>query len=108
MRQASSQQKLKFSRLKLFGSSKLRFDQSIQVLRNDRLIEALDHFVQEAGDDEPLRRSCRNATGTKIEHFVFVDLAGRGAVSATDIVGENFQAGHRVRFRIVAQKKIAN
>jgi len=29
-------------------------------------------------------------------------------VSATDVVGENFKAGHRVRFGIVAQEKIAD
>src|SRR2546430_7152411 len=32
----------------------------------------------------------------------------RSAVGATDVVGENFEAGHGVGFGVVAQKEIAN
>ena len=44
----------------------------------------------------------------EIEEFVLVDLAGGGAVGASHVVGQNFEAGHRVRFGVVAQEKIAH
>src|SRR5205085_9973699 len=56
-------------------SRKFSVNQALQIFTDRGLIEALDHFIQEAGDDELLRRLCRNATRTKIEHFVFIDLA---------------------------------
>ena len=73
-----------------------------------RLIEALDDFVQETGDDEALGDWSRNAAGAEIEEFVLVDLTGGGAVGAPDVVGQNFEAGHRVRFGVVAQEKVAH
>jgi hypothetical protein len=66
------------------------------------LIEALDDFVQETGDDEVLGDLHRNAAGAEIEEFVFIDLAAGGAVGATDVVGQNFEPGHRVRFGVIA------
>ena len=54
----------------------------------------MDDFVQESGDDEALRNGNRNAAGAEIEEFVLLDLAGGGAVRATDVVGQNFEAGH--------------
>ena len=66
----------------------------MQMRGDSWLIEALNDFVQETGDDEALRDADRNAPGAEIEEFVFVDLAGGGAVGATDVVGQNFEAGH--------------
>jgi len=87
---------------------KFSVDQPIQMRRDRRLIEALDDFVQEAGDDEALSDFCRDTTRMEIKHFLFVDLARRGAVSAADVISQNFEAGHRVRLGVVAQKKVAN
>src|SRR5436190_8989679 len=72
------------------------------------MIEPLNHFVQKSADDEALRDGDGNAAGTEVKKFVFVDLARGGAVSATDVVCENFEAGHRVRFGIITQEKIAD
>jgi hypothetical protein len=62
------------------------------------MIEALNDFVQKTGDDEALCNRHWNTASAKIEKLVFVDLAGGCAVGATDVVGENFQAGRRSRF----------
>ena len=76
----------------------------MQMPRDRWLIEPLNHFVQETGDDEALRDFRRNAATAQIKKFVFIDLAAGRAVRATDIVRQDFEAGHRVRFGIVAQK----
>ena len=73
---------------------KFSVDQLIQMSRNRRLIEALDDFVQETGDDETLGNWNGNAAGAEIKHFVFVDLAGGGAVGATNVIGQNFETRH--------------
>ena len=67
--------------------SKFLFDEAVQMSTNHRMIEALDHFVEESGDEEALGYVCRNAAGAQIEEFVLVDLARGRAVSATDVVG---------------------
>jgi len=50
--------------------------------------------LRKAGDDEALGDFWRDAARAEIKHLFFVDLAGSGAVSATDVVGQNFQTGH--------------
>src|SRR2546423_15394849 len=72
------------------------------------LIEALDDFVQKAGDDETLGNGHGNAAGPEVKHFVLVDLPGRGAMGATNIIGQNLKSGHGVRLRVVTQKKISH
>jgi len=66
------------------------------------MIEALNDLVQETANDETLRDWNGNAAGTQVKKLVFVDLAGGGAVGATDVVGENFEAGHGVGFGVIA------
>ena len=62
----------------------------MQMLSYHWMIETLDDFVQKAGDEQALGYVCRNAAGAQIEELVFVDLARRCAVGATDVVGEDF------------------
>src|SRR5207302_11283188 len=64
---------------------KFSINQTSQILGYGRLIQPLNHFVHEAGDEEALGGFYRNAAGTEIKHFVFVDLSGSGAVGATDV-----------------------
>ena len=49
-----------------------------------------------------------NAAGEKIKHFVFIELAGSGAVTALHVVGEDLETGHGVRLGLVAQEKVAH
>src|SRR5207302_11127575 len=88
--------------------SEFLFNQPMQVRSNRRLIEALDDFVQETGDDEVLGDLHRNAAGAEIKEFVFIDLAAGSAVGATDVVGQNFELGHRVRFGFIAYENVAD
>src|SRR6516164_7123595 len=88
--------------------SELLLDHPIQIFRDRRLIEPLDYFVEKPGDDEALGGLNWDAAGTEIEKFVFVDLAAGGAVSAADVVGQNFEAGHGVGLGVIAQKKISH
>ncbi len=39
------------------------------MITNHRMIEALDHFVEETGDEEALGYFCRNSAGAQIEEF---------------------------------------
>ena len=80
----------------------------MQVRSNRGLIEALDDFVQETDDDEVLGDLDRDTAGPEIEEFVLVDLTAGGAVGATNVVGQNFEPGHRVGFGVIAQEKIAD
>ena len=80
----------------------------MQMCSDRRLIEALDDFVQETGDDEVLGHLYRDTAGAEIEEFVLVDLAAGSAMGATDVVGQNFETGHRVGFGVVAQEEVAN
>src|ERR1044072_855233 len=82
----------------------LLVDQALQVRRDRWLIEALDHFVEKTGHDKALGRLARDAAGTRIEKFVFIDLAARGAVSAPDVVGQNLETGDGIGLGVVAQK----
>jgi hypothetical protein len=47
-----------------------------------RMIEALDDFVQKAGDNKAQGDRDGNAASAQIEKFVFVDLTGSCAVAA--------------------------
>ena len=64
----------------------LLFDEAVQMITNHRMIEALDHFVEESGNEEALGDFRGNSARPQIEKLIFVDLAGRCAVSATDVV----------------------
>ena len=58
------------------------------------VIEALDHFVEESGDEEALSDFRGNPARPQIEKLIFVDLARGCAMGATDVIGEDFEAGH--------------
>ena len=75
-------------------SRKFLLNQPMQMLSYRWMIETLDDFVQKTGDEEALGDLCWNAARAQIKQLVFVDLAGGCAVGATDVVGENFEAGH--------------
>ena len=64
------------------------------MIANHRMIEALDYFVKESGDEKALGDFCGNAAAPKIKKFVFSDLARGCTVGTTDIVGKNFEARH--------------
>ena len=72
------------------------------MLTDGLLIEALNNFVEKAGDQQALGHFRGNAARAQIEKFVFVDLTGSCAVGATDVVGEDFEAGHGVGFGVIA------
>ena len=76
----------------LYGE--LLFDEAVQMITNHRMIEALDHFVEESGDEEALGDFYGNAAGAQIEELVIIDLPGRCAVGATDVIGQNFETWH--------------
>src|SRR6185369_10968943 len=74
--------------------SEFLFDQPMQMCRDRRVIEALDDFVQEAGDEKALRHFCGNAAATQVKQLVFFNLARRRTVGATNIIGKNFETWH--------------
>ena len=50
------------------------FNQPMQMAADCRVIEALDDFVEKAGDEETLGDFCRNAARAQVKHLVFFDL----------------------------------
>lgn len=54
---------------------KLRFDQIVNERGDRGMIETIDDFVEEAGDEKLLRDRRGNAAGEEIEHFVLAELA---------------------------------
>src|SRR5689334_2808247 len=72
------------------------------------MVESLNDLIEKTGHNKALGYGNRDTASTKIEKLIFIDLAGRGTMSATHIIGENFETGHRVGFSLVTQEKIAN
>src|SRR5580704_7226634 len=72
------------------------------------MIEALDDFIQKASHNETLGDRNWNTAGAQVEKLVFVDLPGSRPVGAAHVVGEDFEAGHRIGFCVVTQQKVAN
>src|SRR5205085_11783354 len=78
-------------------------------MRSDRRrAESLNHFVQKAANNEALSQCSPNASRTEIKKFFLVNLAGSCAVSAADVIRQNFQAGHGIRLRIIAEQQVAD
>ena len=50
------------------------FDQAVQMITNHRVIEALNYFVEESGDEQALGDFCGNAAGAQIKQFILIDL----------------------------------
>ena len=78
------------------------------MITNHGVIEALDYFVEESGNEEALGDLRGNSAGAKIKKFVFVDLARGCAMGATDVVRQDFEARHRISFGVIAEEKVAN
>ena len=72
------------------------------------MIEALDDFIQKSGHNETLGDGNWNTAGAQVEKLVFIDLPGSRPVGAADVVGENFEARHRIGFCVVTQQKVAD
>ena len=58
------------------------------------MIESLDDFIQKAGHNETLSDRNWNTAAAQVKKLVFVNLTGSRSVGATDVIGENFEAGH--------------
>jgi len=78
----------------LLASHKLRFDQVVDQRADRGMVEAIDDFVEEAAHEKLFRDRRGNAAGEEIEHLVLAELAGGRAVTAFDVVGQDFEAGH--------------
>ena len=88
--------------------SEFFFDQSLQMRCYRTVIEPFYDFIEETSDYEALSNFRGNAARAQIEEFILIDLAGSCAVGATDVIGENFQARHRIGFGVITQQKIAD
>ena len=73
---------------------KFFLNQPVQVSNDGWLVKALNNFIQKSGDDEALGNGDRNPASAEVKEFVLLNLAGSRAMSATDVVGENFEARH--------------
>ena len=76
-----------------------------EMCSDRRLIEALDDFVSETGDDR-CWATFTGYRGAEIKEFVLVDLAAGSAMGATNVVSQNFEPGHRVGFGVVAKRRL--
>jgi hypothetical protein len=70
------------------------------------MIQAIDHLIEKTAHEKLLGHRQRNPAREKVEHLVFVDLAGSRAVAALHVVGQNLEARHRICLRIIAQQEI--
>ena len=96
-----------------FGSlpavrGEFRADQFAEPLLHGLVAEALDDFVEEAEDDEPLGILLRDAAGEEVEKLLLLDLPAGRAVGAADVVGFDLQAGRAVGFGFVAEEEVAD
>src|SRR5581483_7942828 len=62
-------------------------------------LDAVEHVLEEAAHDQPLRLGPREAAGHEVEELLPVDLAERRPVRAADVVGEDLEPGDAVRVR---------
>ena len=70
-------------------------------------LDAVEHVLEEAAHDQPLRVAAREAAGHRVEELVAVDLADRRAVRAADVVGEDLEPRDRVRVRVGREDQVA-
>ena len=68
-----------------------RADDALQRRGDGFVADRVDGVVEERLDQQPLRLGARNAARHQVEELRLVDAAGRGAVAALDVVGEDLQ-----------------
>src|SRR5947208_15478960 len=70
-------------------------------------LDAVEHVLEEAADDEALGLAPRQAPGHQVEELLAVDPADGRPVRAADVVGEDLEARDRHRVRRRAEHEVA-
>src|SRR5215218_200874 len=78
-------------------------DRAAQGVADRSLLEALDELGHEALDHQALAHGFREPARAQVEQLLRVDLRDRRRVRAAHVVGEDLQAGDRVRVRALGQ-----
>src|SRR5215472_9194163 len=86
----------------------VRRDHLLQPLSRARIADLLEHFLEEAFDDEPRRRVRIHATAAKVEKLLVVDGAdGRAMCAARDVIDEDLELRFRVGASAFGQEQVA-
>src|SRR5579864_7817164 len=95
----------------IFTRGSLLWNPRLQRLRqrfpDRRQLDPVEDVLEEAADDQPLGVLTGQAAGHGVEELVAVDLGKRRAVRAAHVVGEDLEAGNRVRVRVFGQQQVA-
>ena len=73
------------------------FERFAQGLAHGLELDAVEHVLEEAAQDQAFRVGLRQAARHRVEELFPVDLADRRAVGAADVVRLDLEAGDRVR-----------
>src|SRR5208283_4776646 len=87
--------------------AQVRPDQLAQRAVELVALEAVQDLLEEAEDQELVRRLRGDAAGLEVELLLGVYPGARGAVGAADVVRLDLEAGEGVGLRLVAQHKVA-
>ena len=77
-----------------------RFERGAERFADRLELDPVEHVLEEAAHDQPLRLGPREAAAHAVEELLAVDLAERRAVRAADVVGHDLEAGDRVGVRV--------
>src|SRR5204862_4704153 len=84
-----------------------RLEGGAERLAHRLQLDAVEHVLEEAAHDQPLRFGARETARHQVEELLAVDLAERRAVRAAHVVGEDLEAGDRVGVRALREQQVA-
>ena len=70
--------------------------------------QTIEHRVEEAHDQQLLRRFRTDAARQEVEQFTIIDLRRCRTVGATHVIGFDLEAGHAIRLGLVTQDDVAD
>src|SRR5918996_2724032 len=84
-----------------------RLEHALERLADGGELDAVEDLLVEAAYDQELGFGARQPAGHAVEELVAVHLAHGGAVRAAHVVGEDLEAGDRVRVRLRREEQVA-
>src|SRR5581483_9928044 len=84
-----------------------RFERGAEGFAHRLQLDAVEHVLEEAAHDQPLRLGARQAARHQVEDLFAIDAAERGAVRAAHVVRHDLETRDRIRMRLVGEQQVA-
>ena len=90
-----------------YACGNARLERSRERLAHRLELDPVEHVLEEAAHDQPLRLGAGEAARHEVEELLAVDLAERRAMGAADVVGQDLEAWDRVRVCRLREQQVA-